>query len=52
LIGKTKTKMSKEEVMKEFRKWWVKDGTGVPVWFLTLTMVVIFVIGTILLIKK
>tara|TARA_R110000751_G_scaffold75464_4_gene152046 strand:- start:1099 stop:1215 length:117 start_codon:yes stop_codon:yes gene_type:complete len=37
--------------MKEFIKWWGKDGTGIPVWFVILTIGAIFVIGTILLIK-
>jgi predicted negative regulator of RcsB-dependent stress response len=27
--------------LKDFRNWWGKNGTGVPVWFFILTMLII-----------
>lgn len=35
--------------LKDFKNWWGKDGTGVPVWFFILTMVVLFIIGIIII---
>ena len=28
--------------LKDFRDWWGENGTGVPVWFFILTMLIIF----------